>query len=121
MNKEPACRVIDMPDKGGKGVVATRRIKRAETFMVDYAAVIGDLSIWGSISERDGRPLLERAAEQLVSPEIVTDLSRGAGGQGVEGVIKANTFRTFINGVPQKSLFPRISVRLAIASRCDQC
>jgi len=110
LNAQPAYRIVDMPEKGGKGVLATRPIKRTETFMVDYAAVVGDLNIWGSVSEREGRPLLELAAERLVSPASVTQLSVGAGGEGVEGVIKANTFRTFMNGVPQKTLFPRISV-----------
>ncbi len=67
----PAYHVVDMPDKGGKGVVATRRIRRLETFMVDHAAITGDLRMWGSVTQRDGRPLLDRAAEQLIDPEVV--------------------------------------------------
>jgi len=112
-NAKPAIRVVDMPEKGGKGVVAMRHIKRAETFMIDYAAIVGDLNIWGSISEREGRPLLDLAAQQLACPDLVLELSRGAGGPGVEGVIKTNTFRTFMNGVPQKTLFPRIAVSVS--------
>ncbi len=115
LNLEPAYRVVDMPEKGGKGVVATRHIKHRETFMVDYAAIIGDLHMWGSISQKEGHPLLDRAAEQLVDSSHVTTLSRGAGGDGVEGIIKANTFRTYLNGAPQKTLFPRISVKFCLA------
>ncbi len=108
----PAYRVVDMPDKGGKGVEAARPIRRRETFLVDHASVVGDLGMWGSVSQSEGRDLLELAAEQLVNPGSVRSLSRGGGGgaQGVEGVIRANTFRTFLDGVPQKALFPKISV-----------
>ena len=73
-NDEPSYKVVDMPDKGGKGVVATRHIKRTETFIVDHAAIIGDLRMWGSVSEKDGRALLDLAAKQLVLPELVTDM-----------------------------------------------
>ncbi len=59
--------------------------------MVDYAAIVSDLAIWGSVSEKEGRPLLDQAAEQLVDPRHVTELSRGAGGDGVEGIIRANS------------------------------
>ncbi len=111
LNLEPAYQVVDMPDKGGKGVIATRHIKRRETFMVDYVSIAGDLNMWGSIPEKEGRDLLDRAAEQLVDPQYVMALGRGSGGDGVEGIIAANTFRTYLDGVPQKALFPKISVR----------
>ncbi|KAH8890657.1 hypothetical protein GQ53DRAFT_603754, partial [Thozetella sp. PMI_491] len=112
LNLEPAHIVVDMPDKGGKGVIATRHIKRKETFMIDYSAIVGDLNIWGSVSQKEGYSLLDQAAEQLVDSKLVLALNKGAGGHGVEGIIRANTFRTYLNGVPQKALFPNISVSL---------
>jgi len=111
LNPEPACEVVDMPDKGGKGVVARRRIRRKETFLVDYAAITGDLDLWGFASQYEGHELLEMAADQLVDPDAVRTMSHGAGGEGVEAVMRSNTFRTYLNGVSQKALFPKISVR----------
>jgi len=111
LNLKPAFKVVDMPEKGGKGVISTRRINKLDTFMVDYASIIGDLNMWGSVSQIDGQKILDRAAEQLIDPERVLSLSRSVGGGGaVEGVIRANTFRTHLEGVPQKALFPTISV-----------
>ncbi|KAK5633692.1 hypothetical protein RRF57_009406 [Xylaria bambusicola] len=39
----PSYPIVDIPHKG-KGVVATRRIRRAEAFMSDWASVVLDLS-----------------------------------------------------------------------------
>ena len=112
LNLDPAFQVVDMPDKGGKGIVATRQINMRETFMIDYASIVGDLDMWGSIPEDAGRAILDKAAEQLVDPQQVLNLGHGAGGVGVEGIVRANTFRTYLDGVPQKTLFPKISVKL---------
>jgi hypothetical protein len=117
LNLEPAFKVVDMPEKGGKGVVATRQIDQLETFMIDYAAIIGDLDIWGSVPEKEGRELLELAAEQLANPDPVLALSRGKNGRGVEGIIAVNTFRTHLDGKPQKTLFPIISVSKILLPR----
>lgn len=114
LNLTPAYEIVDMPHKGGKGMVATRRIARKETFLIDYAAITGNLNMWGSVSLSGGRELLEATAEQLLDADQVKTLSHGAGGEGMEGVLRSNTFRTALHGIPQKMLFPKISVRLAL-------
>jgi len=111
LNLEGACELVDMPHKGGKGVVAKRRIRRKDTFLVDHAVITGDLDLWGFAAHDEGHDILERAAEQLVHPDAARTLSHGAGGDGVEAVMRSNTFRTYLNGVAQKALFPKISVR----------
>lgn len=113
-DRNPAYKVVDMPDKHGKGIVATRRIAKRDTFLVDWAALSGDLELWGSVPMREGKSILDLAALQLPDPEAVTGLSRKGADEDagvVEGVIAVNTFRTYLDGAPMKTLFPLISVR----------
>src|SRR3569833_82315 len=115
LNLEPAFTVVDIPEKGGKGLVATRHISSLETFLVDYPSIIADASIWGAVSVTQGIQLLHHAAEQLAYPDEVLRLSQGRGsiiGDPVDAVLRTNTFRVQMGGGPQKVLYPVISVRI---------
>jgi hypothetical protein len=108
--------VKDIPGKG-KGLVATRLIDRYETFMIDRPVIIADISI--SDTEGTARMhqqlLLNRAADQLVDPNIVRNLScdsKYAQGEDViEDVFVTNAFHTEDRfGVQHSALFPHIAV-----------
>ncbi|KAH8895853.1 SET domain-containing protein [Thozetella sp. PMI_491] len=113
LNLQPAFKVVDMPGKGGKGVVATRRIPRHETFMIDYASVIVDATASRSLSQAQTNQLLRRATEQLLDPDQVLSLSGDAADTDLEnaigGIIKTNNFLHELGNWPQKLLFPSIS------------
>ena len=115
MNLEPAFKIVDMPEKGGKGVVATRLIKARETFLVDYATITADFDLWGQFGKRVGAKLLHRASQQLVDPEQAAMSLSTSGAPGhifpAAAVMWSNTFRTKVAGVHFTGLFPRISVR----------
>ncbi|KAF2644524.1 SET domain-containing protein [Massarina eburnea CBS 473.64] len=77
----------------GMGVVATRRIRKWETVMVDQASVVVDLSIVKGVSREEGRRLLALAVRRLRRPGEVWGLSgkhdaegRGEDGEGNEVV-----------------------------------
>jgi len=123
MNLEPAFEIVDMPEKGGKGVIATRLIKARETFVVDYATLAADFDLWGDFGKRAGAKLLHQAAERLLDPnEAAMSLSTsGAPGHvfPAAAVMWSNTFRSEIEGVPFTGLFPRISVSCPTSSKLD--
>ncbi|KAL8367080.1 hypothetical protein RB595_007673 [Gaeumannomyces hyphopodioides] len=95
----------------GKGVVATRKIRRGETVMVDYAAVLAAVEFPGQVTQTQGNNLLDRAASQLRNPERVLELGRSstAGAPVMEGVVRTNTFSVTIDGGPYMGLFPSVS------------
>lgn len=76
-------RVVDIPGKD-KGVVATRRIRRFETFMIDQAAVVVGQEVEGAVGREERRRLLKVAVERLLVPGMVRDMSakHAAGGEG---------------------------------------
>ncbi|KAL8341832.1 hypothetical protein RB601_005328 [Gaeumannomyces tritici] len=102
--------VKNIPGKG-KGVVATRRIRRGETIMVDYAMVLAAVEFPGRVTQTQGNKILERAASQLRNPERVLGLGRSstAGAPVMEDVMRTNTFSVTINGEPYMGLFPSVS------------
>lgn len=120
-------KIVDIPGKG-KGVVATRRIKQFETFMVDQAAIVMDMALEKSITSKENLKLLKVGVEQLRVPEVVRSLSAKHGGgdkfgrddlEGLDGkeeedVMMTNSFGSTIADTPSRALFPLISVRLAL-------
>ena len=112
LNLEPAYRMVDMPEKGGKGLVATRRVPRLETFMIDHASLIADASAWHALAPAQVEALLRRAVDQLLDPDRVLALSgRGTADEtGPLGrIIMTNNFLHEQGAWPQKILFPLIS------------
>ena len=125
MNLESAIEIVDMPEKGGKGVIATRLIKAKETFLVDFATLAADLDLWGQFGKRAGAKLLHQGVERLLDPyNAAMSLSTsGAPGHAfpAAAVMWSNTFRSEIEGVPFTGLFPRISVSLGCRPKSMMC
>ncbi len=111
----PPYEVRDIPGKG-KGLVATRKIRRGEIFMVDYAAVIADARFPTRVRRAQGRKLLGQAIERLPMGGEVLSLARSssdpANVPAVEDVMKTNSFSVEIEGGEYMALFPRIAVSL---------
>ena len=105
-------KVVEMPEKGGKGVVATRRIRRAEVVMVDFASLVLDLDFPRSVRRLDGYELLTRAAERLADPDRVLGLARKREHPPnlVEDVVRTNAFHFQLDDKPHMALYADVAV-----------
>ncbi|KIH93388.1 hypothetical protein SPBR_04236 [Sporothrix brasiliensis 5110] len=95
-NASRAYAMVDVPGRG-KGVVATRRIRQYEAFMVDYAALAVDLRVAGGAVPRDeGYRLLGTATGQVSDPARVLGLAQTStvARHPVENVLRSNAFHT---------------------------
>jgi hypothetical protein len=112
-DSQPGYEVIDMPGKG-KGVVATRKISRAQVIMSDWAAVLLDMSFPRSVQQLNGHRLLHRAADQLSNPETVLQLGRSSirASDIMEDIIGTNAFSYTLGDEPHMVLYPNVSVSL---------
>lgn len=123
---DPPYKVVDMEGKG-KGVIATRKIKKFETVIVDQAAVVEDMGVEAAASDGEHRSLLGRAVGQLRRPAVVRALSaRHAGhkegdsggetedeeGRLEEDIMLTNAFGSDIVGIKCRALYPLVSVSL---------
>ncbi|KAI2465176.1 SET domain-containing protein [Annulohypoxylon bovei var. microspora] len=105
-----AFEVIDIPGKG-KGVLATRRISRAEPIMADWASLIVDLNFPTSVKRAQGYRLLHIATDQLSDPDHVLELARSSSFSGdiVEDVLRTNAFSYALAGDSHMALYPKVS------------
>jgi len=124
----PAYKIVDMPEKGGKGIVATRHIARADTFIVDYTTIAADALIWaGKVTEARGLELLRRAFDQLVDSESVLGLSRHRFAENDDvdelaaEVMATNSFMLERPWWKQKTLYPEISVSVMVYYTTKSC
>ncbi|KAF1846335.1 SET domain-containing protein [Cucurbitaria berberidis CBS 394.84] len=130
----PPWTIVDIPGKD-KGVVATRKIKQYETFMVDQAAVVVDMEAEKALSQKENQNLLKVAVDRLLVPEMIRDMSgkheghkhKTAGekegfagaddreeedeeeGKLEEDVMKTNAFGGTVAEVNSRVLYPLIS------------
>ncbi|KAH7066402.1 hypothetical protein BKA63DRAFT_585461 [Paraphoma chrysanthemicola] len=113
--------VVDMPGKD-KGVVATRRIRRFETFMVDQAAVVVDMDLEKAVRKGESNAMLKLAVERLRAPSVIRDMSAkhndgkdeedemdAEEGRLEEDIMKTNAFGSMVVDVSTRALFPLIS------------
>jgi hypothetical protein len=105
--------IVDIPGHG-KGVVATRKIKQYEAFMVDYAALLVDLHVAGGTVEREeGYWLLQAATDQVTGPGRVLGLAKTSttARHPVENVLRSNAFHTALGaeGDDHMALFPDLA------------
>lgn len=109
----PSYAIVDIPPKG-KGVVATRRISRAEPFMSDWATVVLDLSFPKMMQQRVGHQYLHLAADQLSDPDKVLDLSRSSAKaiDVMEDILGTNAFSFTLGDDPHMALYPEVAVSL---------
>lgn len=123
----PPWTVVDIPGKD-KGVVATRKIKQYETFMIDQAAVVMDMEMEKALSDRESKRLLKVAVDRLLVPGMVRDMSSAHEGnkkksssgdqepkQEEDGTLEDDIMRTNAYGgtvadVSSRALYPLISV-----------
>lgn len=102
--------VEDLPDRG-KGIVASRRIHRWETILVDFPAVVVQRDYHSALSPEQSQAMLERMVDQLPARqrEEVLSLSRDENLDMIEGILRSNVFSVDLTQVPF-ALYPRGSV-----------
>jgi hypothetical protein len=125
----PPYEVVDVEGRG-KGVVATRRIKKFETFMVDRASVAVDLRAEEKLGSEEKGDLLRIAIERLGRPEAVIGLAGMHDGEAenekdgevdgkrVEDIMMTNAFGTTIAGESFSGLFALVSVSDPFTVKC---
>jgi hypothetical protein len=116
----------------GMGVIATRRIQKWETFMVDQASLAVDLKAEEKLSGEEKKKLMGVAIERLKRPEVVRGLA-GGGNEGEEEesegegdtekgkmkegweeeIMRTNAFGTTVAGKGFSALFPLVAVSIA--------
>ncbi|KAI1418777.1 hypothetical protein F5Y12DRAFT_789601 [Xylaria sp. FL1777] len=102
--------IVDIHLKG-KGVVATRKIHRAEAFMADWATVLLDLSFPKVMQQQIGHQFLHLAAEQLSDPGKVLGLGRSSPRaiDIMEDILGTNSFSYTLGGDPHMALYPEVA------------
>ena len=112
-------KMVDIPGKG-KGLVATRPIKRHEEILVEHAAMLVDITFTVNVQATRGYRLLHAAVDRLSDPASVWELgkSNGLANDEVENILRTNGFNTPMDGVPHIALYPTVSVgSLDVATR----
>lgn len=106
-----AYEVAEIPGKG-MGLVATRRINRAEAIMADWASLVVHLDFPTSVKRMKGYRLLHRAVDQLLEPDRVLELARSStfSNDIVEDVLRTNAFSYPLAGESHMVLYPEVSV-----------
>ncbi|KAI1171980.1 hypothetical protein F4777DRAFT_24389 [Nemania sp. FL0916] len=106
----PSYAIVDIPGKS-KGVIATRKISRAEAFMSDWASVVLDLSFPNAMQQEVGHRYLHLAADQLSDPGKVLALGRSStrATDIMEDILGTNAFSYTLGGDTHMALYPEIS------------
>ncbi len=103
--------VVDVPGKG-KGVVATRRIRKGEIVMVDSPALLIGVPILESLREHHRRRLIKHALGWLPARtrKVIYELQRGSGPE-IDGILEKNTWSVLLeDDETHLALFPGIAV-----------
>ncbi|KAI1806354.1 SET domain-containing protein [Daldinia bambusicola] len=106
----PAYEVTDIPGKG-KGVIATRHIKRAEAIMADWAVLIVSLDFPTAVMRTQGYRFLHTAVDQLADPDRVLSLARSSSFSVdiIEDILRTNSFSFTLADEPHMALYPDVS------------
>jgi hypothetical protein len=113
-NLEVPYEVRDVPGKG-KGVVATRLIKKTETIMVGFPVMVIYDKLFPLLVENEpiaeSFPLFQHALNQLSDQDRLTCLAQSIGRDLhiVDDVHRTNAFGYALNGIAHKGLFPEIA------------
>lgn len=86
-----AYRIVDIPGRG-KGVVAARKLKRGEIFMVEYPALLLGVSFLHDAKAHHRRRLVKRGVVQLPADtrKGVYELYRKKGGYALDDILAPN-------------------------------
>ncbi|KAK4162365.1 SET domain-containing protein 5 [Cladorrhinum sp. PSN259] len=109
---DPSYKVVDIPGKG-KGVVATRKIKKHEEIMVDYAALVVDVGFTVGVEVWRGYKMMHLAVDQL-SERGKGDLmglvrTNPQARDEVEDVLRTNAFSTELGGRTHMAIYTVVS------------
>ncbi|KAK0610998.1 hypothetical protein B0T14DRAFT_441304 [Immersiella caudata] len=109
-NQSVPYKIVDIPGKG-KGVVATRLIKRYEPIMMDYSVLLIDMGFATEVPAKKGYRLLHAAVDWLEDPDSVLTLgqSNGLAQDPIENVLRTNGFHTMLGGGQHMALYPLVS------------
>ncbi|KAI6277990.1 hypothetical protein MCOR03_000122 [Pyricularia oryzae] len=103
-----AYEIRDLPGRG-KGLVATRPIRRWETVVVQFPSLVVLMDFWEAVeSPKQSRRLLNRALKQLPAEEKgrILALARTGGFESqVEDVLRTNIFGVDVGGAFHMGLF----------------
>ncbi|KAK0614588.1 hypothetical protein B0T14DRAFT_557797 [Immersiella caudata] len=112
--KDPPFEIIDIPNKG-KGVIATRNIKRGTVIMVDQAVMLVETVFPQKVTRPLGREMLNEGMARLSEEgsEVARALARSGKVQDeisrAEDIIKTNAFSVTLGGRAYMALFPLVS------------
>lgn len=109
-------KVTAIPGKG-LGAVATERIPKGQTILVDRAMVLSAAEYPDDVARDQVQTLLNVAVKQLPDPERVYNLSRKGrdeeeGFSAVEDLLLSNSFLVEVNGETLMGLFGDLAVSL---------
>ena len=98
----------------GMGTIATRKIRRGEVFLFEYAAIAVDPDFLEHVQGEPRVKAIETALSQLPDPRRVTNLAmRGVPGLSeAEDVLRTNTHGATFNGRGYTVLFPKVAVSI---------
>jgi len=115
VNKDgPAYTITATPGKG-MGVVAKRKIRQGEIFMLDLPALIVGKKFLEDANPKIRRRLLRRGIAQLpeTTKEAVFKLAKSTGGEEIDDILGTNTCTvTMGEGETHLALYPEVSVSL---------
>ncbi|KAF9877276.1 hypothetical protein CkaCkLH20_04976 [Colletotrichum karsti] len=102
--------VVEIPGKG-RGVVATRLIKKDEPILADYAILVVDSRVMLSLTEEDSNALLRLATDRLAKPHRVYDGARAHPEHDIVlDVLATNAFSLDVENESYYRLFPEIAL-----------
>jgi hypothetical protein len=111
LTASPPYKIADIPGKG-KGVVATRLIRRSEVAMIDWASMLLDFQFPSSFRSSQGYGLFHQAMNQLRDPDGLLGLAnRGPDAPDlVEDILRTNGFNYDFGGKPHMAVYALIAV-----------
>jgi hypothetical protein len=117
----PAYEVVPVAGKG-MGVIAKRRIRRGEIFMVDLPALLISVSFLADTKPHHRRRVLKQAIKQL--PEATRSrvyvLSRGTAEYEVDAILGPNSHTVMVgDGEVHVGLFTEVAVCQEVCRRSD--
>jgi len=103
--------VRDIEGKG-KGVIALKKIGRGELVMLDYASLLVDSELAGTLGQASEPGMVSQAVNQLPDRDEILSLSRSSieTSAAAEDILRTNSYDIRSGGVEYAALFPRLSV-----------
>jgi hypothetical protein len=102
-----------MPDKGGKGVVATRKIARGEILMTDFPALMLESQFLTDVAAHHRRRLVRKGISQLpeATQEKLFALWKKQGNYLIDDILAPNSITVKVDEKDHMGLFLDFSVR----------